>query len=71
MSQTFEMICAACHEKRWPYLGERPARYVCQRCTSLPPGSVEKRAARMTKVRAARHVDERGQACAGRSRAEA
>jgi len=31
---TFEVVCGACGEARWPRLEARPERYVCVRCRS-------------------------------------
>jgi len=41
--QTFHVICAECKEDRWPYLRERPSRYVCVRCSAETPATLASR----------------------------
>lgn len=41
--QTWEVTCATCGQKRWPYQTERPVGYVCARCRASAT-SPEKRA---------------------------
>jgi DNA-directed RNA polymerase subunit RPC12/RpoP len=40
--RTWEVVCASCGEKRWPFSVREPASYVCGRCRVTSP---EKRAA--------------------------
>jgi hypothetical protein len=40
--RTWEVICAICGEKRWPFAVHEPASYTCVRCRVTSP---EKRAA--------------------------
>ena len=45
MPQTYQVTCSECGEVRWPYLSERPGRYVCVRCKS-GVGSAKREAGR-------------------------
>lgn len=40
--RTWEVVCASCGEKRWPFAVVAPPAYVCARCRGTSP---EKRAA--------------------------
>lgn len=40
--QTYEVVCVSCHEKRWPYVIDRPTAYVCQRCRDTPQATRDK-----------------------------
>ena len=37
MLTTFEVRCEVCGLLKWPRLAERPDRYVCALCLSVPP----------------------------------
>ena len=51
---TFEIVCAECEEVRWPILPERPRRYVCVRCLTLPSDKKARRRAAAAKGRVKR-----------------
>ena len=50
-AQTWEVVCVTCKQKRWPYVPEKPERYVCMRCRG---GASEKKRASGEKGAAAR-----------------